>query len=250
VIAFQTATPTATTDQGSTSISVAYPANSVAARHIAVLAAVVKDATATFDDPSGWTKIGEKTGGEGTAGDDVGTTKIAVWIRILDGTESGSVTVTNTGGVSSAGLITVYAPTDGFAFTLIDFVSGSDDTHAADWNPAGFGTWPQAVAVNDWVLTIWGSDTDVTQSISARSLTQTGITWVGNFFRCRSCSTTGPDCGIYQGDWRVNAGSNDNAPSYTHTTGTATCGPMMIVRLRETAVSGQTTVLRSVVVAP
>jgi hypothetical protein len=239
--------------QGSTSINVAYTSPSVAG-YIAVLLAVVKESAAVFDAVSGYEFIGSRAGGEGTAGDDVGTTRLAAWYRILDGTESGSVNVTNDIGNTAAGAMSIYAPTDGRRFiTPPVALAGSDDTHAADWNPAGFGTWPEALAPGDMVLGPFSTDTDVTQSISARSLTQTGMTFgtpANNIFRIRSLSDTGFDCGLYMFDWFASAGSSANEPAYTHTTGTATCGAMLLIRLREEDIPGAATMLRPAVVAP
>jgi hypothetical protein len=249
----QSATGALQASQGSTSIDVAYPSPK-AAGWIAVLMAAVKESAAVFDAVSGFEFIGSRAGGEGTAGDDVGTTRLAAWYRILDGTESGSVNVTNDVGVSAAGAMSIYAPTDGRRFVTPPVaLAGSDDTHAADWNPTGFGTWPSAVAPGDMILSAFSADNDAIQSITSRSLTQTGITFgtpSNNVFRFRSLSDTGFDCGLYLFDWFATAGSNTNEPAYTHVTGTATCGSQLLVRLREEDVAGRTTMLRPAVVAP
>jgi hypothetical protein len=219
--------------QGSTSISVAYPAF-VAAGRIALLYACVKLDTATFNTTiTDWNFIGEQAGGTGSAANDAGTTKIAAWYRILDGSESGSVTVTNTGGNSSSGLMDIYQGTVG-GWAVPEFVGGADTTHGTAWSVTG-GTWANALAVGDWITLPMSTDTDIAQSITSRALTQTGITWAGNFFRSRSLSTTGFDSGVYSFDWNVTAGSNTNAPTNVHTSGTANCGAQLFIRLREQA---------------
>jgi hypothetical protein len=222
----------AAADQGSTTISVAYPTG-VATGRIALLHTTAKLSGAVFGSaPAGFTFVGEQAGGTGASAADAGTTKIGTWFRVLDGTETGSVNISTDSGESMAGWMDIRQGTVGGWATPI-LVGGSDATHAADWSVT-FGAWADALAVDDWVVGAMSSDTDVVQSITGRTLTQSGITFGGNFFRSRSLSTTGNDCGGYSFDWSVTAGSNANAPSYTHTTGTSQCGAMALVRLRET----------------
>jgi len=221
----------AASDQGVDFVTVAY-STGVAAGRIALLHVVVKMSTAVFfADPAGWTFVGNQTGGTGTSGPDAGTTRVGTWFRVLDGTESGSVNVSTDSGESMAGWMDIRQGTVGGWETPI-LVGGADTTHAADWSVT-CGTWASALQVDDWVAGAMSSDTDAVQSITGRTLTQTGITFGGNLFRSRSLSTSGNDTGGYSFDWSVTAGSNTNAPSYTHTTGTSQCGAMVLVRLRE-----------------
>jgi hypothetical protein len=233
-----------TGDQGAPTISIDY-VGGVAAGNIAVVQAAVKDSSAVFADPTGYLKIGEEVGGTGTAADDVGTTKVAAWYRILDGTETADVVVSTDAGNSMAGGMTIYAPTDGSVFNVPIMVSGSDDVHAADWNPTGFAGWPEAVAPGDVIVGVISVDTDVEITATDQVLAQTGITFDevnpgSGHYRIKSGSSGGFDCALYSYDWSVVSGSNATAPTYTHTPDGAACGAMLLIRLRENYVGGGT----------
>ena len=243
-------------DQGSVQVNVSWPtAVPTTNRQIAILQAVVKDSSAQFTDPPGWRKIGEQAGGTGAAADDLGTTKVAAWYRMLDGTELifVDVVVANDVGVSSAGGIFMYAPSDGSSFAGPIFVSGSDDTHGADFNPTGFAAWDEAIQPGDFILAVAALDTDGLGAFSNQTLAQTGIVFSTNhsqWGRVVSRSTTGFDCGLHSYAWPVISGSNTNAPTYSHNTTTESCGPMMLIRLHEDEVIGSATFGRQTIVGP
>jgi hypothetical protein len=214
---------------GSTSMAIAYPTG-VAAGRLAIIHGSVKLSSSTWGAVSGWTLIGEATGGTGTSANDAGTTRVGLWARVLDGTETGSVTVTNTGGVSCAGAMTILSNATG-SWDYATFVTGADTTHGANWS-ATCGAWGSALAANDWVYVANSTDTDIAQSITAPALTQTGATFGTFTLRNRRLSTTGTDSGAYAWTASVTTGSS-NAPTWTHTSTTSTCGATIVARIRE-----------------
>jgi len=215
--------------QGTTSISVAYPSG-VAAGRIAILVAAVKLSGAVFGTVTGFTPIGTQAGGTGASANDAGTTKVGVWYKRLTGSESGSVTVTNDVGVSSAGAMSIYSATTGIFHDPV-LVSGADTTHGADWS-AGCGAWATTLLPNDMLVAANSTDTDAAQTITSPAITQTGATFGARTQRNASRSTSGTDSGAYSFDASVSTGSA-NAPTWTHTSATSTCGATAIVRLRE-----------------
>lgn len=218
-------------------------------RRIGILQAVVKDSAAVFVDPAGWTKLGEQVGGTGAAADDVGTTKLAVWFRIFDGTETVTdVTITNDVGVSSGAGMSIYAPSAGREFPAPIYVSGSDDVHATDWNPVGFAGWSEAIGPGDVILSVKSFDDDAAD-MTAGFMTQAGIQTSNEVSRMSVRSSTGPDCGLITHDSFVNTGSNMNAPSYTITPDVAVCGATMLIRLREEE-TGAGVIQRQLIVGP
>jgi hypothetical protein len=226
------------TSQGSTSISVAY-VGTPSAGDLGLLVACVKPETATFDAVSGWTLVGTATGGTGSSGVDVGPTRLGVWTRELDGTESGSVTVTNTGGNSSAGAMTVLTKDASATWDYSAFVTGDDAAHDTSAS-AACGTWPSALAANDWVTVAHACDTDLVGLASSFAITQSGATFGTFTLRNRSRSGTNNDCGVYSIDVPVTTGSA-NAPTFTATCSNAECGPYLLLRVREVASGGNAT---------
>lgn len=218
--------------QGTTSINVSYPAG-VAAGRIAILIASVKLSSATFGTVTGFDLIGTQTGGTGTSANDAGTTRVGVWYRVLTGSESGSVNVTNDTGVSSCGAMSIYTGTAG-GWATPAFVAGSDTGHGANWS-AACGAWAATLNVDDMLVVANSTDTDAAQTITSPTITQTGATFGARTQRNASLSTSGTDSGAYSWDASVTAGSA-NAPTWTHTSATSTCGATVIVRLREVTV--------------
>lgn len=221
---------TSATAQGSTSMAVAYPA-AVAAGRMAVLIGAVKLSTATWNALAGWTLVVQATGGTGASAADAGTTRVGVWIRTLDGSESGSVTVTNTGGESCAGAMSIYSSGTGYWSVILPINSAADTTHGT--NPTAVGTtWTAALAVDDLVVWGWSNDTDANKISSLPTITQTSATFGAVTHRNQTLSTTGNDSGMNSWDAPVTAG-NANAPTVGFTSGISQCGAFGLIALRE-----------------
>ena len=211
-------------------MTVAYPSG-VAAGRKAVLFASVKLSTATWGTVTGFTLVGQATGGTGASANDAGTTRVGVWERTLDGSESGSVTVTNTGGVSCAGAMSIYTSSLG-GWAPITFVTASDTTHGT--NPTGDqrhlgiragGRRPGGCRVLERHRRRQGRqrhqhDPD------------------GDHVRHRHPPqpdplSSGTDSGVNSWDAAVTSGGSTNALTTTMTSAVSSCGAFVAVRLRE-----------------
>jgi hypothetical protein len=225
----------AATAQGSSSTGVAYVG--VAAGRRALLGAAVYPETNSWNAVTGWSLVGELAGGAtGADISDDHKSRLGVWQRDLDGSETGSVTVGNSGGgtgQTTAGAMSSYS-TDAGGWDTSIFVSADDSGHGT--NPAvTFGAWAEALQAGDVVVVWHASDTDNAGTKSAFSLLQTGITFGAITHRNGSRSGTGSDCAVDSWDAVVSSGTGATAADFSYTYATASCGPFIAVRLRESA---------------
>lgn len=227
----------ATAARGTTSISVAYPASSVAAGRIALIFAEGKLSTATWGtNPSGYTKIVDTTGGTGSNGADTGPVRIGVWYKILTGSESGSETVALTGGTQVTAVMSVYSKT---ATNWVPpnantgFVTGQDSSSGTNIS-AALGSWPTALRSGDWVVAAFASTADGNGSaqLSSPTITQSGATFGTVTYRNRLSGSDGNDGTIFTWDASVTTG-NENAPTIGATWAITNSGAGAAIRLRE-----------------
>jgi len=222
-----------TAARGTSSTTVAYVG--VAAGRIGLIFAVTKPETATWSTVSGWTNIADFTGGTGSSGVDTGPTRMGVWYRLLDGSETGNVTVATTGGGSTSAIMSVYAQSAGGWDTPV-VVTGTDTTHGSSPVAASVGTWPSSVETGDWIAFGYAADTDVTTSFTAATLAMTGYTFGARTQRSRRLNSDGNDTGVSSWDAEVTAGSGGTtAPSLTLSQAATSCGEFTFVRLRESS---------------
>lgn len=235
-LAGATGVSTTAAARGTTSTTVAYTA--VAAGRLAIITAVVKPSTATWgSDPAGWTKVTDATGGTGTAAADTGTSRIGKWYRVLDGSESGSVTISaSTSPSAVAGCMDVYAKTRGSWATPIS-VNGTDASQGT--NPtAASGTWAEAINVGDFVHVGYATNTDVTTAITAQAISQTGTTFAATTARSRVGNSSGFQNTIFTYDAAVTsvtagAAAGTGATTTTVTWAATSSGAFGALRIRE-----------------
>jgi hypothetical protein len=218
-----------TSAKGSTSTTVAY--TGVAFGRMALLFVTVKLGTSTWNTVPGWTILVDQSGGTGTSAADAGTTRLGVWYRELLGTETGNVTITNTGGESSGGGMSVYSKTNGNTWVTPIATHGDDTGHGTN-RSCVCSAWGSALATNDFVVLAWASDTDSTSAVSAPTITQASATFDTVNMRNKRLSSSGNDCGLYSADCSVTTG-NANAPTIGFTLAVSQCGRGAAIRLRE-----------------
>jgi hypothetical protein len=230
-IAFGTAGAAAT---GTTPLSVAYP-TSISAGDLLILFVANKYPTngpslpGGFFAPSG----NQYSRGGGTPGADTGDVYITVYLRIADGTETGSVSVTVTGANTSIGRMFRYTKsatsTWGYACA-----GGSDNAAGTSWSVTA-GSDP-GVTANDMVV-VGSGICGNTDTATAELITQTGVTFGAMVERQDSGSNTGDDISMWVTEHPVSSGTGSVAPVYTATvagTGSATAaGASLFLRLRE-----------------
>lgn len=229
-----TGVESSSTAKGTTSTNVAY--GGVAAGRRALLFASAKPSTVTWPAITGWTNIVDLAGGTGVENTaDDAPTRLGVWYRDLDGSESGSVTITPTGSPNCVvGAMSTYSTTTSWDGAPAA-VTGDDATHGASYSAAA-GAWAATLAAGDLVAVGRASDNDNTGAKSNFALTQTGASFSGLAYRNNQLNSSGSDVCVVSTDCAVTTGSA-NAPTFSHdhAGGAQSCGAFAAVRLRDTA---------------
>lgn len=217
-----------TVGTGSTSLTPAYPAG-LASGNMILMPVASKYPANSPATPSGWTLVGQGSGGAGAAGSDSGTMYITVYSKISDGTESGTVTVTITSGNSAVGRMFSYAKTAGT--WNVAMVSGADSTAGTDWSATGASD--PSVVTGDWMVCASAANGANGSAIaSLQALTQTGITYGAFVERSDSGTGTGDNCHLVVTDHAA-TGTSGAAPVHTWTsTMASSAGATAFVRLR------------------
>jgi len=206
---------------------------------------LAKYANRTINTVAGWTAVGTTTGGAGTDGTaDEGQVKIAGFYKVSDGTETGTISQTLTGGTANmaAARMARFTRSAGtgwlIAGTPVASVNAGGTTAisvAFDVDP-GFQSGDMAV-----VLAAFNSDL---YSFSSHGLTAAGATFAaatpaeafdGGF-------TDGSDARILMALFDCTAGTSSGVATFTSTaSGSATnapAGALVLIRLREDGLAG------------
>lgn len=217
---------------GSTSVTAGLPTGLVNGMKV-VIAVVTKPDTATFTTPTNWTAEGEKAGGGGTTGNQIGPTKVAVFTRVKDATWSTMPAITVTNGSASAAIAFGQLPGGGSALSVA-VATGEFTGDTTSWSTV-FATDP-GITADDRVIVFCGNKDDA-PVWSAQSLSVPGCTLTPAWERSDVVeTTTGNDCGGMVAEWMVKSGTSSGAATFTATTDLASRGPAILVRLRETGV--------------
>lgn len=220
-----------TASYGTTSVTPAYPA-SISAGNLLVLTVVNKYPAATPSTPDGWTLIGSASGGAGDSGADTGQVLVTGWYKIAAGTESGTVSVTITGGNSSLGVIVKF--TNATGFWGIGYTSGADETAGTAWSVTCSSD--PGVTAGDMIYAVSGVNSDA-YGYGSEAITQTGITWGTQTEIGELQTNNGDDIDSFYSHHTANSGTSSAAPVYTATAaGSATYAPAgatLLIRLRE-----------------
>jgi hypothetical protein len=213
---------------GTTTVSVAYP-TSVGAGDALILPDCGWPSSAGVNALSGWT-VAQQAGGTGTAVD-AHTTTQAQFHKEAAGGETGPVSV-GRGGTPTGqlGVMARYTKTAA-AWAAIATASGSDSTHGAD---RSITTGTIDLAPGDMLAIGVAVDTDAGLTITSPTISATGITF-GTLTRRTSGIgvSTGEDGNVDLWDVPVTAGTGTVAVTFSFTTATTQCGPIVITRLRE-----------------
>lgn len=191
----------------------------------------IKPSTATATAESGWTQAPNVTGGTGTAGVDVGTTRLSVDRKQTAGSETTPTFDQSATPNAVTSAVLAYRHT-GSSWDVAT-TSGSDTTHGTGRTATGAAI---DLAPGDWLLAVVGSDTDNATAFTSPTLSASGITFGAVAVDlAQGGSSTGNDVGsgVYRAE--VTAGSGTVAPTFTATGGGNNCGPVAFVRLRSIA---------------
>lgn len=232
--------PTAATTgtSATTTLLVPYPTDLMAGDNI-ILGVAIKPDTATVTAPTGFTAVsnGETAGGGGVTGVDAGPTRLALFTREADGSESGSVTITLANSPSGSwGMMVNAEKASGYTWSVAG-ANGTDTTTGTPFT-AAMGTDP-GLDVDDLVYVFGSIPTDVTTPAQFSSETLTGSGFTATVTEIAEPETTqGNDLGGVVCRASVDTGPSSGVATFSATAGGTTTnvrGPIVIVRLRATA---------------
>jgi hypothetical protein len=215
---------------GTTSAAPTWP--SVASGNLALCLVTSKYQYPT-STPSGFTLLAQANAGAGSSGVDTGNAYSSVYYKICDGTETGTLTVTSTGGNSIIARIAIYTKT-ATDWSLAS-TTGSDTTVDTTWSATGAAD-PGGVA-NDILVVCRSANTDGA-AFAGTTLTWTGITFGTLNVRANSGTTQGDDCAMVVIDRAVSSGTSSGAPVDGGTdtvvvSGSSPAGAVVFARIRE-----------------
>jgi len=237
------------TSTASTSTAVIpYPASGVLASDIPILVVISKASSGTGEppavaDPTGFTKLFEAWGGNGTAGTDTGPVKLSVWQKTTDadGSENGtSVSVVNPAGSAMVygNLHGVRRATAGSTIVTAS-ASGQDAVSDVSWSVT-CGSDP-GITTDDLLLWLAGGTVNPTSTFTVEATTATGCTFGTMTEQEDSASATGFGSRRVVATMACTAGPSSAAPVLTATSASAAqSGVGAVLRIRE--VGGPTNV--------
>lgn len=222
------------TASGTTSLSIPLPASRVNGRLMVLAIGNKHPPNGPVGTPTGWTAPAnnQASGGAGANGVDSGPLYVTIFTRIIDGTESGNVSVTITGGNVSTGWIMQFAKTTGE--WDVACAIGAQNTAAENVDIVG-GSDP-GTAAGDMMLFSWAVSTDGGAAVLGEEMyiSQPGITF-GAITGDTDSNTAGNDMRFILSYATATAGTSSGVPSGGSVFTVATSGAGVFVRLREDA---------------
>jgi MSHA biogenesis protein MshQ len=226
------------TADGTTSLSVAYPA-SIAAGEMLLLFIGSKFNTSSHSPPGDWNLLDTDVAGAGAdSGSDTGTAVASVYWKIAAGTETGNITVSVTSGNVAQAFICRYNRTAGSGWDLASTTARwtTDNT-----NPISvtFDDDP-GITVDDVVAVFTALNANLSTNIASTTLAATGVTVFSPLLRRFTSTSTGGDMLVCLWDYEITLGSSSAAPTWqaTKSTNPQGEGPVLLVRLREASGGG------------
>jgi hypothetical protein len=229
--------PAATAD-GTTSLSVDYPAT-VLAGDLLLLFIGSKWDTSSHSPPGDWTLLDSDSAGIGNEfGSDSGTVVGSVYYKIADGTETGNITVSIPSGSVAQALIVRCFRTGGSAW---DYAATWARWITDNTNPISvtFDADP-GIADGDVVLVFAALNANLPSNITATTLAATGATIALRAQERFTSTSTGSDMLVSLYSYDVTAGTASAAATWqaTKNTNAGGEGPVILVRLREASGGG------------
>ena len=233
------ASGTATSNSGN-SITPDWPAGLAAGDYV-ILEVAQKYTDRTVSTPSGFTFLNSHTGGAGSPGVDTGDIKILMYGKEADGTESGTFTVSSTGGTASCFFGRTYAfrKAGGTTWSVGTAAIGADNSPGTLCSFT-FDADPGIVA-DDLCCVAWAVNsneyTHGTHTFAATGLTVGAVSAPGN-----SSVTAGNNLRAGLVKVPITAGPATDVATYTNTASSsgasAPAGAAILLRLREIPASG------------
>lgn len=235
-----------TNASGTSPVTPAYNAT-VYAGNLALLVVTNKYPTNGPSTPAGWTLLGQASGGSGASGADSGDVYVTVFYKILDGTETGTVSVTVTSSNSTSSQIYAFTrwPITGTNTPYtnsgdgwdIAQVSGTDTSVGTDWVVASSSQ--MELKYGDVIVACTAVNTNLYTSASP-VITATAVEMFTTTARADFGSAAGDNqrqvvstCPVVGGIARPC--TLGYTATLSGTAGSAPAGVTMFVRLRETS---------------
>lgn len=228
------------TSSATNSITPDWPAGLAAGDYV-ILEVAQKYDDRTVSTPSGFTFLTSHTGGAGTPGVDTGNIKILMYGKEADGTESGTFTVSSTGGTASCFFGRTYAmrKSGGATWSVGTAAIGADNS-AGTLCSFTFGADP-GIDTDDLCCVAWAVNSDAythgTHTFAATGLTVGTVSSRGN-----AAVTAGNNLRAGLVTAPITAGPATDVATYTNTASSsgasAPAGAAILLRLREIPASG------------
>lgn len=184
-------------------------------------------------DSADWLLVASYSGGSGAAyGDSVGNRRITIWRKkVTLGTETGTATVTFTGGNTGRAIIFRVEVGSGNGISE-QWSVGADSTHGTSWAVTGS---PAIKWVAGQLAIVFSAQCQDTATRSSASFTVTNVT-LGTFTNIANTAVSvGNDLRFLVDYSTVNsvAATTDVAPAYSHTNSVNASGPTGFLLLSE-----------------
>ena len=224
---------------GTNTVTPSYPA--VSAAEYLLCEVAHKYADRTVATPSGWTAFGSAAGAAGTDGvADEGGVKIWLFGKEATGSESGTLSVTASGGTANWMGARIYSFTKDASATwdVVGSAVASDNTAGTSlvWT---YDTDP-GLTVGDMAVSVWAINSDAYTHTHA--MTCGGVSAITSASRGNVTVTTGANGRYGLVTHTIDAGTSTGVATYTNTSsGSATNAPVggsVLVRLREVFAGG------------
>ena len=228
------------TSNSTNSITPDWPAGLAAGDYV-ILEVAQKYTDRTVSTPSGFTFLNSHTGGAGSPGVDTGDIKILMYGKEADGTESGTFTVSSTGGTASCFFGRTYAmrKTGGTTWGVSTAVIGADNS-AGTLCSFTFDADP-GIDTDDLCCVAWAVNSDA-YSHGTHTFAATGLTVGTVSSRGNAAVTAGNNLRAGLVTAPITAGPATDVATYTNTASSsgasAPAGAAILLRLREIPASG------------
>lgn len=190
--------------------------------------------------PAGWTRIGGLEGGTGTWGVDTGTRRVDFFVKdTVDGTETGTVTVSLSGTTANTLRATIFRIEVPAGYSLdTELVSGADTSNDTAYSATASG---DATFDSNRLVLIGTAQNIDTGTNSAQSITASGITFGTLTNRANTAVTNGNDHRHLLWSVPVSSGSGTVAPTFSYTISASGSGPtaFLVLRARLPAVTNE-----------
>jgi hypothetical protein len=223
---------------GTTTLAISDPGATVG--QLILVPVGVKPASATVVTPTGWggnwVRLNDSVGTTGSNAADTGPTRLVVFAKVADGTESGTLGITLTSGNTSWGTSFLFNSSNAGKFS-IETAIGEDTSNGTGFSatctpggsvPAGW------IKPGDLLLGLSCKPTDL-NSYNSENFASTGLT-IGSRTKLREYSTAnGNDIGGESWWANVTSGTQSSATVTASATMTGSSyGPAMVIRIRDT----------------